>query len=506
MAGDMFSRDAARGGATPGHTTSGGLIHSDASRSGAIPRRFQALIDLAAQMGLDFFDIKFEVIPWDVMNEIAAYGLPIRAHHWSYGRVYQRQRIHGQMGLSKIYEIVLNNDPAYAFLLDTNAEIENLLIVAHVAAHADFFKNNIWFKETNRNMVAEAAEHAVRIEQYKDIHGLEAVERLMDIAFALERHIDPHKGLYRRRYPEKEVVEREVRSDPYDDLRPEGPSYSLRREVRGGELPPHPEKDLLWFLAQYAPLEAWERDVLEMVREEAYYFYPQFNTKILNEGWASFWHAEIMNAYDELTPEEMIEFSRLHSNVVRPAGRFQLNPYYLGYKILVDVEKRWNELKAKGESPIDGRQKLFEIRELEDDFSFIRNYLTKELAEELGLYTYGPACDCPPNARRPCPRCGDIVIQSRDLPAVVEGILKGRYNYGVPKVVVAGTERGTLRLVQEDKENGGLEPSYAEKTLEYIHQLWKRPVVVETYDSRGGEIVFTFDDAGFHVMKGRPAR
>src|SRR5690606_5690736 len=168
-----------------------------------ISPRIREVLKIGRDLGLDFYDLVFEVIPWDVMNEIAAYGLPIRAHHWSYGRVYQRQRVHGRMGLSKIYEIVLNNDPAYAFLLDTNTEVENLLIVAHVAAHADFFKNNACFEGTNRNMVNEAAAHAVRIEQYKEEYGIERVERLMDAAFALERHVDPYKGLYREEYPKR---------------------------------------------------------------------------------------------------------------------------------------------------------------------------------------------------------------------------------------------------------------------------------------------------------------
>src|SRR4030095_2344010 len=125
--------------------------------------RVAELEALAQEQGLDFFPTSFEIVPHDIMREIAAYGLPTRARHWSYGKVYNRQRVHGQMGLSKIYEIVLNNDPGYAFLLDTNPEIANLLVVAHVYAHVDFFKHNIYFADTNRNMVNTAVEHALRI-------------------------------------------------------------------------------------------------------------------------------------------------------------------------------------------------------------------------------------------------------------------------------------------------------------------------------------------------------
>lgn len=460
-----------------------------------ISPRFRDVLRIARDLGLDFFDIKFEVIPEDVMNEIAAYGLPIRAHHWSYGRVYQRQRIHGRMGLSKIYEIVLNNDPAYAFLLDTNTEVENLLIVAHVAAHADFFKNNVHFEQTNRDMVNEAAAHAVRIEEYKEEHGVERVERLMDAAFSIDRHIDPHKGLYRQDYPKRTTEIREAPVDEYADLTVEGVPFSRVKEVKGGKIPAHPERDLLWFLARYAPLDEWERDVLEIVREEAHYFYPQFNTKIINEGWASYWHAEVINRYTKMTPQEMIDFSVLHGNVVQPGHPLQVNPYYLGYKILVDVKKRWDRLHDEGKASLNGTEKLFEIRTCEDDFSFLRNYLTAELAEELGLFVYGPACDCPRGTRQPCPRCGDVVIESRELDLVIESLLKPRYHYGVPKVVITDTAGGVLRL-EHDEPGAVLDREYAEKTLEYIHELWKAPVLLVCSNERGEMVELWCDEKG----------
>jgi stage V sporulation protein R len=233
--------------------------------------RFLPLRELAQQLGLDFFEVMFEVVPQDIMSEIAVYGLPTRARHWSYGKVYNRQRVHGHMGLSKIYEIVLNNDPAYAFLLDTNSEIANLLVVAHVYAHGDFFKQNVYFSPTNRNMVNVAVEHALRIDEYIDRYGLDRVERVMDIAFAVDRHIDVHKGLVRKPYPRRKVIERERKTHAYADLFGEE-EFALTKVVVGDGMPPHPERDLLWFFAQYAPIEPWERDVLEIIREESYYF------------------------------------------------------------------------------------------------------------------------------------------------------------------------------------------------------------------------------------------
>jgi stage V sporulation protein R len=283
--------------------------------------RVAELEALARDQGLDFFPVSFEVVPQDMMTEVASYGLPTRARHWSYGKVYQHQHLYGTMGLSKIYEIVLNSDPGLAFLLDTNPDIANLLVAAHVFGHVDFFKNNVAFAGSNRNMVNDAVAHALRIDAYIERYGLEAVEHLMDIGFALDRHLDPHKGLQRQPYPTRRLVEKVRPDQPYDDLF-EAPARSISYEVEGDKFPPHPERDLLWFLITYGRLEEWQRDVLQIIREESYYFYPQFNTKIMNEGWASYWHAELFHLYDGVRPGEMIEFARLHAGVVNSGGRF----------------------------------------------------------------------------------------------------------------------------------------------------------------------------------------
>src|SRR5215211_3510463 len=407
--------------------------------------RFEELQGIARQLGLDFFDVIFEVVPQDIMAEVAAYGLPTRARHWSYGKVYNRQRVHGQMGLSKIYEIVLNNDPGYAFLLDTNPEIANLLVVAHVYAHVDFFKHNIYFADTNRNMVNTAVEHALRIDEYIDRYGLDRVERVMDIAFAIDRHIDFHKGLERKPYPTRAVVEREVKVREYADLFGEE-AFALKKVVVGDVMPPHPEKDLLWFLAQYAPIEPWERDVLEIIRAESYYFYPQFETKILNEGWATYWHAEILNQYTKLTPSETIDFGVLHAGVVNPGHRMSINPY------------------------------------------------------ELELFAYGYACEHVEQDRKKCRKCGEIEIKSRSLEEVVQSLIAARFNYGAPKIVISKVlDDGTLLLEHEQGDLGTLDVKYAEKTLEYLHELWRKPIRLRTVNSQGESVVLKYTLTGFEM-------
>ena len=159
--------------------------------------RMAELEALARAQGLEFFPTLFEVVPQDIMTEIAAYGLPTRARHWSYGKVYQSQRLYGTMGLSKIYEIVLNSDPCQAFLLDTNPDLANLLVAAHVFGHADFFTNNVLFAKSNRQMVNDAVAHALRIDAYIERYGLETVEHVLGEPARIGRCLD-HQRRHRR--------------------------------------------------------------------------------------------------------------------------------------------------------------------------------------------------------------------------------------------------------------------------------------------------------------------
>lgn len=455
---------------------------------------------LAKEQGLDFFPVNFEIVPFEVMTEVAAYGLPTRAHHWSYGKVYNAQRLYGEMGLSKIYEIVLNNDPGLAFLLDSNPEIANLLVSAHVYAHVDFFKNNVSFADTNRNMVNDAAHHAIRIDQYTERYGQDVVEHLMDIGFALDRHIDWHKGIYRPLYPPRTIVEKERTPLPYEDLFGNA-QPSITYVVEGERFPPHPERDLLWFLVNYAKIEEWQKDVLNIIRDESYYFYPQFITKILNEGWASYWHAELFHQWDGVKPDEMLEFARLHAGVVNPGARFSINPYYLGYKIFVDIEKRWDKKheewrkkKVKGEKtegslPPTGREKIFEVRALEDDLSFIRNYLTIDLIRDLELFAYGERTQS--NISKPAPSGTDIIITSREQEAIIEALIAPRYNYGIPHITVQDVVNNILYLEHIGRDISYLDREFANTTMAYIAELWKHPVHLLTKDEQGRDVTLT---------------
>lgn len=458
--------------------------------------------EMARADGLDFFPVVFEMVNKDIMLEACSYGLPVRARHWSYGRSYDHQRIYGEMGLSKVYEIVFNNDPSYAFLLDTNPDVINIMVGAHVFGHVHFFKHNIMFKGSDRNMIHRAAERASRVDEYIEQHGLEAVEHLMDIGFALDNHIDWTKGLFRKRYPAKKTIEEKVSRDEFEDLLNvnDNSKRSLRKRVIDDNLPPRPEKDLLWFIINYAPLEEWEKDVLGIIREESYYFYPIVMTKIMNEGFASFWHAELMFKYDGVKEQDHLEFCKCHAGVVNPGNPFSINPYYLGFKVFTDIRERWDKLHKEGKSDITGIQKVIQVAAEEDDASFLRNYLTVELAEEMGLFNYGYKYQRPDDAKEEelDERYGIIELKDRELSKIIDNIIRPTLNYGAPMITIDDVDGDILTLRHRD-QFGALDEKYTEKTMAYLYELWGGPVELKTYID-DAKVTYCFDESGFDVL------
>jgi stage V sporulation protein R len=274
---------------------------------------------IAKEFGLDFFPIIFEILTYDQMNEIAAYGgFPNRYPHWRFGMEYEQLAKSYEYGLSKIYEMVINSNPAYAYLLEGNSLVDQKLVMAHVCAHVDFFKNNFTFRSTdldatgridpvrkvegydpNRRWIDKMANHGSRIRRVVDRHGVSKVEEFIDQCLSLENLIDPWGPfLGRHKAPEDlenagEIEVPRLRSKDYMEsfINPEEYLEEQRKKIeeqreREKRFPERPERDVLMFLLNHAPLERWERDVLAVIREEAYYFFPQMQTKIMNEGWA----------------------------------------------------------------------------------------------------------------------------------------------------------------------------------------------------------------------------
>ncbi|WCK55462.1 SpoVR family protein [Aneurinibacillus sp. Ricciae_BoGa-3] len=464
-----------------------------------LERAVDEITEIARGYGLDFYPMRYEICPSDIIYTFGAYGMPTRFSHWSFGKAFHRMKLQYDLGLSKIYELVINSDPCYAFLLDGNSLIQNKLIVAHVLAHCDFFKNNARFSKTNRDMVESMAATAERLRQYEIKYGKQTVEDFLDAVLAIQEHIDP--SLTRRTFnwaendtERKPSVKSRGRYDELWMLDEEEQKKSAEVEERSAQqkrlFPPEPEKDILLFIEEYSPnLEDWQRDILTIMREEMLYFWPQMETKIMNEGWASFWHQRILREMD-LTEDETIEFAKLNAGVVQPSTT-SINPYYLGVKIFEDIEERWNnpteeEQKRFCREPGKGREKIFEVRELDGDISFLRNYLTKDLVDKLDMYVFAK-------------KGNDWTITDKTWESVRDQLVTSRVNGGFPYLVIKDGDylRNGELYISHQYEGMELDIKYVEKTLPYIYTLWDKTIHLETTVEEK-RVLFTYDGKKCH--------
>jgi stage V sporulation protein R len=433
---------------------------------------------LARESGLVYFPVDYEQVPDSFMMEVAVYGLPVRMPHWSFGVRYIYQFVQHRMGHSRLFEVVFPGDPGRAYLSRNNSVAENVLVAAHVLGHADFSRNNLLFEAAQRSVgyhiVEQAAVHAREISRAIERHGIDRVEAVLDAALSLEQYIAVDRDLTRQPYPEYVEEKTEPASSPfrsrYDRLPGGGRSRGGVAEPKRSPIPPHPEHDLLWFVANYAPeMEPWERDVFLAVREESFYFYPVFACQIMNEGWASYWHARLLREADFLPQQMYLEAVKAHSDVVRPyaAGQevsLKINPYHLGFFI-------WEDIVESG-----GLEAARKVMRENDDFGFIRNHLEESLARKLDLFTW--------EARR----SGEVRAKAFDIDAIREFVLSGKFNFGAPRVHVAEMRAdGTLVLVREHATDGrGLDRQSAEKVMDYLLRVWRRTVELRTVDAKGG--------------------
>ncbi len=457
----------------------------------------------ARAFGLDFYETIFEVVEGDDLNEIAAYGgFPTRYPHWSFGMSYEELRKGYDYGLSKIYEMVINNDPCYAYLMRCNHVVDQKLVMAHVYGHCDFFKNNAYFAHTSRKMMDEMANHGMRIRRYAEKYGEDEVEAFVDKCMSIDDLIDIHSVAIRRREevsrydftPKEEEENKGTRFkskdymddyiNPREALKAEEEERKRLREQTSRSFPEHPEKDVLLFLIEHAPLKPWQRDVLSIVRDEAYYFAPQAMTKIMNEGWASYWHSTIMTQ-KTLQPWECIDYADHHSGTMATYGP-RLNPYKLGIELFRDIEHRWNTGKFGKEwdecDDLDkrrgwdrqlglGRQKIFEVRRVHNDITFIDTFLTPEFCREHKMFSFAFQ-----------DQAGQYVIESREFDKIKKRLLYSLTNFGKPWIYVVDANyknRGELLLKHE--HNGvDLRQDQAKDTLANLQHIWSRPVHLQT--------------------------
>ena len=459
----------------------------------------------AIEMGFDFFPIVYEMCSHETISEVAAYGgFPTRYPHWSFGMEYERLAKGYGYGLQKIYEMVINTDPVYAYLLDTNQLVDQQLVIAHVCGHAHFFKHNYMFGPTNRKMLDEMANHAVRVRRYMHKYGVETVENFIDCCLTIDDLIDMHAPFIKRHddpfaaSAEEDEDEEDIstrlkgdRAYMRDYLNP--PEWIAQQkqerqlaQIESRRFPSEPRKDILEFLLHYAPLEAWQRDVLDIIREEAYYFAPQGQTKIMNEGCACWAHTRLMTKHI-LKPQDVVDYADHHSGTVA-AHPGRINPYRLGLALLNDIEQRWNKgqfgreweqmddwkaKKAFDNGAMLGKEKVFEVWRHYNDVSFIDEFLTPEFVAEHMLFGYDWNDETEV-----------YEIATRDFQKVKDKLLFGLTNHGRPFIyVVDGNygNRGEL-LLQHRLEPGTpeLKIDEAADVLRNVQTIWGRPVHLET--------------------------
>jgi stage V sporulation protein R len=468
----------------------------------------------AKDFGLDFFETRFEMLDYNLINQVASYdGFPARYPHWRFGMEYERMSKSYAYGLHRIYEMVINTDPCYAYLLASNRPVDQKMVMLHVYGHCDFFKNNLWFAHTNRKMLDEMANHATRIRKHVERFGIDQVEEFLDSCLSLDNLIDIHSPGVRRRPVIKDNEDEQIYQvhklpaksymDPYINP-PEFIAAQQRKleeeEKRRRNFPENPERDVLLFLLEHAPLENWQRDILDIVREEAYYFTPQRQTKIMNEGWASYAHTELMTR-KALDPNELIDYADHHSGTVATSpGR--INPYKIGLELYRDIEDRWNrgafgpdyencddlQTRKNWDRQLGlGREKVFEVRKIYNDVGFIDEYMTEDFVREHKLFTYDH---------------NDITsqyeISSRDFYEIKRRLLFQLTNFGQPIIeVVDGNYKNSGQLYLIHRYEGiDLDIPYAQETLQHLYRVWGRPVHIETVIEDKVRMLFSHSSDG----------
>jgi len=481
-------------------------------------------------------EIIFETLFFDEMNRIAAKGgFPNRYPHWKWAMEGEALRKLYSYGLQKIYEMVINNKPYYAYLLDSNSPVDQKLVMAHVMGHIDFFRTNACFRAfSSKNMVDEMANHGMRVSRYISKYGEEKVISFIDTCLSLKNLIDIHSLTFKRlsnientkekekeeKYPVK-FFDDERRKEYMDDfLNPPEKMEKERQKIEtekevlkkielGQKIPEEPEQDIMHFLMEYAPLELWQIDILYIIRAESYYFAPQAQTKIMNEGWAAYWHSKILTSNDKLdkyqsrrtlppllNDSEVVDYADHHSGTmsVNPAN---INPYKLGIELWRHIEERWNKGKFGKDwnNCLDngsyedrtnwdkdlglGREKIFEVRKIYSDVSFIDEFLDEEFIERQKFFIYFYHKE----RKR-------YEIASRNPKYIKETLLFNLTNLGQPDIRVIDANyknRGELYCFHKPVSIDLHKPKVMELRFDHMmtvlqktYEIWQRPVHLET--------------------------
>jgi len=450
------------------------------------------IIELVQRFGLNCYTQEFEICDhFEMLGYMAYSGMPSRYPHWSFGKSYEREKTLYDYGVGGLpYEMVINSDPCLAYLMRDNTDLLQILTIAHVYGHNDFFANNFTFRSgINAKYSLEMFKnHAARVRSYMEDPsiGVEAVETIIDSAHTLSLQRSRNLAVKKLSPAEQRLRKWEAAQPKEDEFR----ELHVRPEYVPPDLGKHPlepEPNILEFIANNNPyLADWQRDIIQIVDRESTYFIPQIETKIMNEGWASYWHHKILNEL-HLTGGLHMEFMVRHNQVLRPTPG-GLNPYHLGFVIWNDIERRWNagdtgrefsddkpktDISAMDENDTPGRKKIFEVRETDRDVSFLRRFLTVDLMRELDLFQH---------EKRGKERVITKVSDDESWNDVKNTLLQSVGMGSIPVIRIEDADHGARRTLylKHEHDSRDLQLEYAERTLEHVRKLWGREVVLET--------------------------
>lgn len=422
-----------------------------------LDKTLDMLWDYVDDLGLDPHPVIFEIVPSEQLYELASYGAPGRYRHWSFGKKYNKQKQQYDQGKGRILELVVNANPALAYLLKNNHNIYHKLVCAHVLGHSDFFKNNMYFKNTDKNKPEILRSHRDRIAAYEEEHGVKNVERILTMAHALQRQRPLTPSTAKKSGSQDDNLGNEDSDgvhQEYEDLFPD--DYFESGESDKKEL----FDDLLKFIIERSnALEDWERDILSIVHDEQEFFLPNFMTKTINEGWSVFIHTKLMDRL-ELTEHEQLRYSRKQGEVLS-ASKLRMNKYRVGYEM-------WEELESQ-----EGFARCLEVRKNHSDSSFYRNYLTDDLIEKLDLYSIDWKHKKTKNEIEPT----KAKVESKDPAFIRQQLANQVYHHNIPRIAAKDTKPGNeLTLIHRDDQP--LKKKSAQKVLGYIEKLWGNDVTL----------------------------
>jgi stage V sporulation protein R len=418
----------------------------------------EKICTIAHKFNLNWHPVVYEICDYyEMIGHMSYHGMPSHYQHWSFGKSFEMTRQSYNAGASGLpYELIINSNPSIAYLMRENPMFLQILIMAHCLGHSDFFKNNAHFAHTNPDgIISQLKSAKKRIQSYVEDPsiGVEKVEKILDAAHAISFHTEM---LGRERVPHAKIKKKYVEKVKNDtDMK------WLTMDL--GKIPLEQDTDLLGCMIEHGKhFTDWERDIITIVREESMYFAPQMRTKILNEGWASFWHYKILNELD-LPQKYHIPFLKSHNQVVCPHTH-DINPYYMGFYLFNRTEKE------------KGLEECFAIRDVHHDESAIRELLDEQACSDLGLYNF---------SLKKSKSAGnnytiDDVHDSEGWKEIKNNLVKTVGIGRIPKIYVDNITKGGDIVLKHDHDGRDLDLEYAKNVVNQISNLWEGSVSLFT--------------------------